>query len=294
MATLREIRKRIQSVSSTKKITKTMEMISTSKMKKMQTHLFKSKPFENKLENIICTLLDEGMTDLDDTLLMAREGASDKLVLMVTGNHGLCGGYNTNVIENTVALVNQLKEQDKKDPLLHVLGQKGINYFKLLNIPVSESENNPEDKVTFDYASRIGSDLIELFERGKISNIYVSYTKVISPVMCKPAVYQLLPISCELILEEVQRHQEEKIYLFEPDYRKILSSLWPLYVSMKLYIILLESGFSEQSARRIAMKNATDAATKMIKNLTVKYNRARQAKITNEIAEIVGAAAALE
>jgi F-type H+-transporting ATPase subunit gamma len=294
LATLREIRKRIQSVSSTKKITKTMEMISTSKMKKMQTQLYKSKPFENKLENVICTLLDEGMTDLDETLIMSPEDASDKLILMVTGNHGLCGSYNTNVIENTVNLINQFKEQDDKYPLIHVLGQKGINYCNLLNIPISESESNPEDKITFDYASKLGSYLIEVFERGKISNIFISYTKVISPVISKPAVYQLLPISCELILEEVQRTKEERVYIFEPDYKRILSSLWPLYVNIKLYIILLESGFCEQSSRRIAMKNATDAATKMIKDLSIKYNRARQAKITNEIAEIVGAAAALE
>jgi len=297
LATQREILKRIKSVSSTKKITKTMEMISTSKMKKMQIRLSKSKPYVTKLEQVICTLFDSRVPIIDDTLFKIKPMFSNKLILMITGNRGLCGGYNTNVIENTLSFRDQLIADGETQIMLQAIGKKGINYLKFINVPMQKSEANPEDKISFNDAAKLASDLIELFKKTEIGEIYVSYTKVLSSASYKPEIYKLLPISIEEFQKgipiDARRGLREK-YIIEPDPSSMLSSFLPLYITNKLYLNLLESSYAEQNARRIAMKNATDAAVDMVRNLTIKYNRARQAKITNEIAEIVGGAAALE
>ncbi len=297
MATQREIRKRIKSVSSTKKITKTMEMISTSKMKKMQTRLSNSKPYEKKLEQVIGAILDSGLPITDDSLLKKSKIVTKKLILMITGNRGLCGGYNTNVIENTLSFKDQLTIEEDAQVMVQVIGKKGIGYFKFINLPMHKFEINPEDKLTFKDAEKLGSELIDLFKNEMVNEIYVSYTKVLSSASYKPTIYRLLPLSVEDIDKNISGKETRKSrtrYIFEPDPNEMLSSFLPLYINLKLYTNLLESGYAEQNARRAAMKNATDAANDMVRNLTIKYNRARQGKITNEIAEIVGGAAALE
>jgi F-type H+-transporting ATPase subunit gamma len=297
LATQREIRKRIKSVSSTKKITKTMEMISTSKMKKMQTRLSNSKPYEKKLEQVISAILDSGVPITDDSLLKKSKIVTKKLILMITGNRGLCGGYNTNVIDNTLSFKDQLTIEEDAQVMVQVIGKKGIGYFKFINLPMHKFEINPEDKLTFKDAEKLGSELIDLFKNEMVNEIYISYTKVLSSASYKPTIYRLLPLSVEDIDKNISGKETRKSrtrYIFEPDPNEMLASFLPLYINLKLYTNLLESGYAEQNARRAAMKNATDAANDMVRNLTIKYNRARQGKITNEIAEIVGGAAALE
>jgi F-type H+-transporting ATPase subunit gamma len=297
LATQREIRKRIKSVSSTKKITKTMEMISTSKMKKMQIRLSKSKPYEKKLEQVICTLFDSGFTGENNVLLKTNKIITKKLILMITGNRGLCGGYNTSVINNTMSFRQKLLNEGSTDILFQLIGKKAINYFKFINSPVYKQQVNPEDKISFNDIQKLSSELIDFFKSGEVSEIYVSHTEVLSSATYKPVVYKLLPVSVEDLQKKINQADRKGLkhqYIIEPDPEKMLSSFLPLYVTTKLYLSLLESGFSEQNARRAAMKNATDAADEMVRNLTIKYNRARQAKITNEIAEIVGGASALQ
>ncbi len=296
MATQREIRKRIQSVSSTKKITNTMEMISTSKMKKMQGRLVISKPYELKLEQVIYNLITSGIDVENEILLKEKEETTKVLILMVVGNRGLCGGYNANVIENTIIFKDKLSEEGK-EVLLHVIGKKGSNFFNFIDQPLHKSEINPEDKISFDDAGILGSDLIKLIEDSEVDEVYISYTKAITITSFNPVISRILPISIDEINDDEAESDSVVLpvdYIYEPDPGKIFSLILPLYVKIKLYICMLESGFAEQFARRAAMKNATEAASDMVKELTVKYNRARQAKITNEIAEIVGGAAALE
>ncbi len=306
MATQREIRKRILSVSSTKKITNTMEMISASKMKKMQGRLMISRPYVEKLQQVIYNLnvSEEGIQN--EVLIKEREYVSRVLILMISGNRGLCGGYNTNVINNTLLLYDQLVEEGK-DVLVHVIGKKAISYFKFIDVPMYNSEINPEDKINFSGMSAIGDKLIELFKRGEVDEVYISYTKALSSTSFKPAIIRLLPISVEGDTREREKSERLDIklpssgiiefppqYIFAPNPQKIFSVILPFYTKLKLYLCGIESSFAEQFSRRVAMKNATDAASDMVKELTVKYNRARQAKITNEIAEIVGGASALE
>ncbi len=297
MATQREILKRINSVKSTKKITKTMEMISTSKMKKMQGRLSNSKPYINKIESIISYINGTQENISQEKLLPEKAESNEILLIMFVGNRGLCGGYNTNVIENTLSFKDKLTEEGK-DVSLYIIGKKGQGHFSFLNMPVYRGEINPEDKISYKDAENIGNDLMGYFDTGKFDEVYISYTAALSSSSFKPDIFRLLPIDAKDIkddAEPVENGDDNPIeYLYHPDPERIISVLHPLFIKMKIYTSLLESGIAEQFARRVAMKNATDAATDMVKELTVKYNRARQAKITGEIAEIVGGAAALE
>lgn len=293
MATQREIKKRITSVASTKKITKTMEMVSTSKMKKMQDRLLKTQPYSSKIDRMITHIRDTAVEDVYDPLLLERPNPNRIVLLSVTGNRGLCGGFNTNLLNETMKFKQKLSIEEGREVLLYIFGKKGINYFKFIKEPLYKALPNPEDKITFNDAIKLGDELINLFVSGEVDEVHLAYTKVISSATQKPAIIRLLPISTD-DSDVVDKAGEFKLdYIFEPNPYKVLSSLLPLYVKVKLYTCILESGFSEQFARRVAMKNATDAATDMVRELTIRYNRARQAKITNEIAEIVGGSAAL-
>jgi F-type H+-transporting ATPase subunit gamma len=294
VATQRDIRKRIQSVSNTKKITRTMEMVATAKMKKMSDRLQMSQPYSEKLNKIILHLRESGLENIIDPLIQERPDPRRILVLMITGNRGLCGGFNINVIENTMSFKERLAIEEGREVLLYVIGKKAINHFRFINEPMYKSLPNFEDKLTFDDAALLGNELIELFVSGEIDEVYVSYTQAVTTASQKPAITRLLPIVPDRRDVDEAMPEFYVQYIFEPNPFKIFSSLLPLYIKVKLYLYQLESGYSEQFARRVAMKNATDAATEMIRELTISYNRARQDKITKEIAEIVGGSAALE
>ncbi len=294
MATQRDIKKRIQSVKSTQKITRTMEMVSTSKMKKMQNRLSRSMPYNNKLNKIIENLRQTGVEDVFDPLLQERPNPSRILVLLVAGNRGLCGGYNTNVIDKALEIKKQLTIEEGKEVLLYVIGKKANSYLKFVGETMYKYSDNMEDDFTFSDAADLGNELINLFVTGEVDEVYISYTHIISKATQAATTERLLPLKPETGNIEETAEEFNVEYIFEPNPYKIFSSLLPLYVKMKIYLSILESAFSEQFARRVAMKNATDAATEMIRDLTVSYNRVRQAKITTEITEIVGGAAALE
>ena len=293
MATQRDIKKRIKSVTNTRKITSTMEMVSTVKMKKMQQRLGMSKPYELKVNEILANLVNTGVTVADDPHFKEVDNPSRVLILQITGNRGLCGSYNTNVIENTLNFRDKLSDEQREAEIYNV-GKKGIGFFNFMKIPMFKTMMNPEDKLTFEEAATIGNEMRNLFLSGEFHEIYISYTKVKSSTSQKPALARLLPILLEE--EEIKdmypgAHLE---FYFEPNPSRIFAYLIQLYLKVKIYTCFLESSFSEQFARRVAMKNASDASSEMIKDLTITYNRVRQAKITKEISEIVGGAAALK
>lgn len=293
MATPREIKNRIKSVKNTRKITSTMEMVSTSKMKRVLQRLDLSKPYEEKINEIIANLLLVGGDDLSDSLFNEVAEPTKALIFLITGNRGLCGSYNTNVIENSLDLKRKL-ESEGKDVSLYVIGKKATSFFNFSGMELFKAENNPEDKVTFENAATYSSELKELFLSGKFEEVYVSYTKVITNAVHKPETVRLLPIQIEEEKQEVTPVVgSAPDYIFEPNPFEIFQYLLPLYLKVRLFTCFLESSYSEQFARRVAMKNATDAAAEMVRELTISYNRARQAKITNEILEIVSGADAL-
>ncbi len=293
MATQRDIKKRIQSVTNTRKITSTMEMVSTAKMKKMQVRYEMAKPYDQKVSEILSNLIGTGVTIYENPHFREVDHPTRALIFQITGNRGLCGSYNTNVIENSLSLKEKLEEENMESQL-YVVGKKAIGFYNFIKSPMYKSMLNPEDKLSFDDAATIGNELRNLFLSGNFHEIYISYTKVISASSQKPAIIKLLPILLEE--EEIKDRVpgEQFAYYFEPDPIQVFSYIIPLYLKVRIYTCFLESSFSEQFARRVAMKNASDASSDMIKELTITYNRVRQAKITKEIAEIVGGAAALK
>jgi F-type H+-transporting ATPase subunit gamma len=271
-----------------------MEMVSTAKMKKMQQRLEKSMPYDAKINEIIANLMTTGVSASQNPLFREVSDPSRILILTITGNRGLCGSFNSNVIDNAVSFRDKLVDEDK-EVLNYVIGKKGINYFKFIKMPAFKTMVNPEDRLSFDDAARISDELKDLFLSGEVHEVYLSYTKVVSSSAQQPEIIKLLPISPEADLgKDPVKEAVTTDYIFEPNAGRIFSYILPLYLKVKIFTCFLESAFSEQFARRVAMKNATDASDEMVKELTISYNRARQAKITNEIAEIVGGAAALE
>lgn len=293
MANQRDIKRRIKSVGNTKKITSTMEMVATSKMKKVQERLNQSKPYEIKVNEIIKNLMAAGFSTIQHPLFREVAQPNRCLVVQISGNRGLCGSYNTRVFDKTLELKDQL-ESEGKEVLLYVIGKKAVTFYNFIKQSMFKSAQNSEDKFSFDEAAKLGEELTRYFASGEIHEVYISYTKVFSFANQKPEVVKLLPISPDMEIDYDALPNANMDYIFEPNPAEIFSYILPLYLKVKLYTCFLESSYSEQFARRVAMKNATDAAKDMIKELTVTYNRVRQDKITTEISEIVGGAAALE
>jgi len=295
VANQRDIKRRIKSVGNTKKITSTMEMVATSKMKKVQGRLNQTKPYELKIDEIFKNLMAAGYSSIKHPLFKEVARPKRCLIVQITGNRGLCGSYNTKVLDKTLELKEQL-EAEGKEVLLYVIGKKAISFYNFIKQPMFKSAQNSEDKFSFDEAARLGEELSRIFitEDQEIHEVYVSYTKVISSANQKPDTFKLLPISLEMDIDYNALPRADMDYYFEPNPVEIFSYILPLYLKVRLYTCFLEASYSEQFSRRVAMKNATDAAKDMIKELTVTYNRVRQDKITTEISEIVGGAAALD
>jgi F-type H+-transporting ATPase subunit gamma len=289
MATQREIKKRIQSVASTRKITRSMEMVSTVKMKKMQNRLLMSRPYAEKLDEVLGHL-SAGGVDTNIDLMKERKNPKKAVIVIIAGNRGLCGGFNTGIVEMALDHRDKLISEGRDEVKLFVFGKKASSYLKFLKEKVYESGVNPEDKISFSFASDLGLALVDLFETREADEVYFAYTKIKSAASQKPVIVRLFPIA--KIVSEGKHLVGD--YIFDPSPEEILTNLIPLYIRVKIFTFFLESNFSEQFARRVSMKNANDAAAEMVRSLTVYYNRIRQAKITNEIAEIVGGAAALE
>ena len=290
MANQRDIRNRIQSIKNTRKITSTMEMIATVKMKKMQSRLEHFKRFDLKLTEILNNLLSIDATKgkkYSDPLLNEAISPSRVLIFEIVGNRGLCGGFNSNIIKNTARFKEELLIKEGKEVSIYSVGKKGMGYYAFTKQSCYKSMFNPDDSLSFKDATDLGEELKNLFLNGEFHEVYLSYSSVLSQFSQKPEIVKLLPIS------PMASSSISSNYIFEPDPDKIFSHLLPLFVKMKMYTCFLETSYSEFFARRTAMKDATDASSDMINDLTVAYNRARQAKITNEILEVIGGAAGL-
>ena len=288
MATSKEIRNRIGSVQNTKKITRTMELVSTAKAKKAVDKVVASRPYADKIKELILSLAAQGEVS-DHPLLRRHTHIRKALVVVVTANRGLCGGYNTNILRAAVARIETYKKQGV-EVTTHLIGKKAITFFNFQKIPYAASFTNVDDKMTFADSQKFAESYMESFSLEAVDKIDIIYTKYFSAATQKPVVETVLPVE----IPEEEKGAKTLPFLFEPDPQTILQSLLPKAISINIYQSLLDAVASEQIARRIAMKSATDAASDMIKSLTLQYNRIRQAKITQEIAEIVGGAAAIQ
>jgi F-type H+-transporting ATPase subunit gamma len=287
MAKGREIKGRIKSVENTRKITRTMEMVATSKLKRAQDRVVAARPYARALAGVIADLYSPALAERFP-LLRQPQRVKRAAVLLLTSNRGLAGAFNTNLIREARQLAGRL-ERDGVDVDLHVVGRKGIGFFRYIGRAMVTARSDIGDRPTAEHAAELVQGLMSDFIVGRLDAVYVVYAKYNSPLSTPPTIEQILPVTPPERKSGVARD-----YLLFPSAEAILTELLPLYVRNAVYRALVETAAGEQGARRTAMKNATDNAGEMLNVLRRTYNRARQAQITQEIAEIVGGAEALE
>lgn len=288
MAKGRELKGRIKSVENTRKITRTMEMVATSKMKRAQDRVVAARPYAGALAEVISSLYSEGLAERFP-LLRQPETVRRAAVVLVTGNRGLAGAFNTNLIKEGRQLVQGLERKGTQVEL-HVVGRKGIGYFKYVDRVLASTRTDIGDRPTAAEAASLVDALMADFAAGTLDAVYVVYAQFRSALSTPPHAQRILPIEPPPAAKGGTQHE----YLLYPNAEVILGELLPSYVRNAVYRALVETTAGFYSAQRTAMKNATDNASEMLKVLSRTYNRARQANITQEIAEIVGGAAALQ
>jgi len=288
----REIKRRLRSLGKTKQITRTMELVATSKMKRTQDRVVAARPYAEKLAEILASIDLEGARDAFP-LLAPRAKVARVAVVVLTSNRGLAGALNANVIRLAKTQVAGAEERGASVDL-HVFGKKGIGAFRYARYAMASTSVEVSDKPDFRVAERLGDAMVRAFLAGEIDEMRIVYPRFRSLVAYPATVDVIVPLGdmIERVLAGGGRARPD--FLLEPSPEEILGALLPLFVRNGIYRAFLELAASEQAARRVAMKNATDNAEELIKILTRQYNRARQAQITQEIAEIVGGADALK
>ncbi|PJZ68697.1 ATP synthase F1 subunit gamma [Leptospira perolatii] len=285
MATPREIKKRINSFKNTRKITRTMEMVSTAKSKKLSDRVNASHPFSNKIKELVGSLAS--LSEVVNSPYLRRPRTTRNVALLViTANRGLCGGYNSNTNRLAKARIQELREKGI-GVRLFVVGKKGSSYFRFTGEKIEKSYTHINDKSGYKEAEEFAEFFLELFAKEEVDAVEIVSTVYLSSASQKPAVTKILPF------ESDAKGNAGDSVLYEPSPAQILESLLPLVVKTAFLKAILEATCSEELARRVAMKSATDASSDMIKLLTRGYNRIRQAKITQEISEIVAGADSL-
>jgi F-type H+-transporting ATPase subunit gamma len=293
-AQIRELRQRIRTVNSTKKITKAYELIATSRLAKAQTRVAASRPYAEEITNVLSALAGAS-ANLDHPLLVERPNPKRAAVLVVTSDKGMCGGYNSNVLKAAEELFSLLRSEGK-EPVLYALGRKAVSYYKFRQREITGSWTGFSQLPHYVNAAEAGSEVVESFLAGAdgdgagVDEIHVVYTEFKSMLSQTPIAKRIAPMEVEY---SEQPSGPVAIYDFEPDAETLLGALLPKYVKTRLFSALLDAAASESAARRTAMKAATDNASELVKTLSRQANSARQAQITQEISEIVGGASAL-
>jgi len=293
MAKPRELRRRIKSVQSTRKITKTMELVATSKLKRAQDRVVAARPYAAALAEVIGDLYAPELAERFP-LLRQPGGKSRRVALVViTANRGLCGAFNANLIREARRRIEQL-ESEGAGVDLHLIGKKGITYFKFAKRPAASQRTDIGDKPTPSHAAEVVGPLMTQFESGALDAVEVVFAQFKSAVSTPPTTLRILPIAPPRAAEGGRGRSRAANYILKPSADAILEQLLPLYVRNQVYRALVETAAAFLGAQRTAMKNATDNAGDIIELLQRTYNRARQAQITQELAEIVGGAEALK
>ncbi|MDQ3760256.1 MAG: F0F1 ATP synthase subunit gamma [Actinomycetota bacterium] len=311
-AQLRLLRRRIRSIQSTKKITKAMELIATSRIARAQARVEASRPYAQEITKVLSALASAAGT-LDHPLLVERENPTRAAMLVVTSDRGLCGGYNANLIRAAEELHALLREESKS-VTLYLIGRKAVSYYTFRQRPIQQSWTGFSEQPSYADAAKAGNVLVSAFLTGAddegdgpgpdgvpgVDELHIVYTEFRSMLTQTPQARRIAPLEVEYVedneQEQPQRPRSDSpapLYEFEPDADELLAHLLPKYINTRIYAALLEAAASEQAARRQAMKAATDNATDLIADLTREANQARQGQITQEISEIVGGAEAL-
>ncbi|MGD2121486.1 MAG: ATP synthase F1 subunit gamma [Gemmatimonadota bacterium] len=285
MQSTKEVKRRIKSVENTKQITKTMEMVATSKLKKATDRVRAAEPYSDALGVVVKSLYAPEFAERFPVLRQPEEIRKVALVL-VTANRGLCGAFNANLIRETRLLRESLLEEGL-DLELHSVGRKGMAFFNFRKVPLASTNNDVGDVPSVDDAEAVIGSLRERFEEGELDQVLMVSAEFRSALSTPPRVTELLPI------RPPEGAVSADSYILSPGADLILTRLLPAYLRNTVYKALVENAAAEQGARRTAMKAATDNAGEMLETLIRNYNRARQAQITQEISEIVGGAEGL-
>jgi F-type H+-transporting ATPase subunit gamma len=288
----KEIRTKIKSVQNTKKITKAMEMVAASKMRKAQERMRAARPYSEKIRSLAAHLAVANVTEYRHPFLAkAKDGAAPKRVgiVMVTTDKGLCGGLNTNVMRQVLNAMRQWEEAGAKDIRATCIGNKGLGFMQRLGANVVSHVVHLGDRPHLEKLIGPMKVMIDAFQNGELDVVHIAYTRFINTMRQEPVMEQLLPLCGDRLGTPTGSWD----YLYEPDARVVIDDLLMRYVEALIYQAVAENMASEQSARMVAMKSATDNAGVVIKELQLVYNKARQASITKEISEIVGGAAAI-
>ncbi len=315
MANLKFIRDRIQSVKNTKKITEAMRLVAAAKVRRAQEQVTATRPFADRLAQVLYGLQARLKFEEADLPLLKKRQVKKVGLMVVTGDRGLCGGYNSSIIRRAEERIRELKKEGL-DYTLVLVGRKAIQYFQRREQPIAETYTNLEQVPTAAEASKVADELLSLFLSETVDRVELVYTKFVSLVASRPVVQTLLPLDpqgLEVPDDEIFRLttrggqfqvEREKVasqvqampqdMLFEQNPVSILDALLPLYLNNQLLRSLQESAASELAARMTAMNNASDNASQLITALTLSYNKARQAAITQELLEVVGGAEALK
>lgn len=292
MSAVREIRRRIRSVKNMAQITKAMEAVSASKMRRALANVMASRAYSQRMWDVINDLVDRYTPPTGKPLhpLLAPPPAAGAVALvLITADRGLCGSYNVEIIREAVRFI---REQQEKGVAVKVLtvGQRGRDYMVRLGADVIAELIKLSDRPSLLDTVPISRVLLEGWEKGEFDAVYLAYTDFVNVLTRRPHIHPLLPLTA--FSEQAEGGKVD--YLYEPDPVEVLSQLLPRFVEVEVYQAILESLASEHSARMVSMRNATDNANDLTRELTLSYNKARQAAITKEITELTGGAAALE
>lgn len=286
MATLREIRTRISSVKSTQQITNAMKMVASAKLRRAQEKILATRPYAYKLQEFVGNLI--ARVENIDHVLFAERVVEKILLVVVTADRGLCGAFNANIIRKALT---HIESSAVKEVSLFVIGKKGYEFFSKRPIPMFNHKINFFNQLKFIDAQEIASILIESYLNEEFDHIEILYNEFKSAVRQDVTLEQFLPFQPN---DEIRESASKVDYLYEPGKIEILKSIVPKQLNVQIWKVLLESNAAEQGARMTAMESATENAEELIGELTLHYNRARQAAITKEISEIVGGAEALK
>jgi F-type H+-transporting ATPase subunit gamma len=293
MAKGRQLKGRIRSVQNTRKITRTMELVSTSKLKRAQDRVIAARPYAQALREVLADLVTPDLADRFPLLRRpappSKGGPTRAAVILVTSNRGLAGAFNSNLIKEARRRM-EAREAEGYTVDLYGVGKKGIGFFRYLGRKLALERLDIGDRPSADHAAEIAQPLIDAYAAGELASVDLVQAQFISALQTPPATVKILPVETPPAKAEGPVHD----YILAPSAEAILEQLLPLYVRNMVYRGLVETAAAEHGARRTAMKNATDNAGEILEVLKRTYNRQRQAGITQEIAEIVGGAAALQ
>ena len=289
MAGAKEIKTKIASVQSTQKITKAMEMVATSKMRKTQDRMAASRPYSETIRSVI-SHVSKASIGYKHPFLVERD-VKKIGVLVISTDRGMCGGLNVNLFKTTLNQIKDWKSQNATTEL-GLIGSKGISFFRSLGFNVRSQLSGLGDNPSLEELIGVANTMFEAYRNGEIDAIYIAYNKFINTMSQKPVVQQLVPLP-EIEDDHLSERQQAWDYIYEPDPKVLLDSLLVRYLESQVYQAVVDNLASEQAARMVAMKAATDNAGNLINDLRLVYNKARQASITNELNEIVAGAAAI-